>query len=434
MSPSADNPRDSDTPRASRFTSAGRVQRAMRAAEHAWAADSPTGGTGLQARRCGDVLRPANPPPADLPVAMCLSGGGFRATLAALGFVRMLADTGMLTGLRYASSVSGGSIANGVLATAWPELQKRGLTTTAFDELVLKPVVHKVSSKSLKTSLILGLWQTLGPMTRTELLARRLDEWFFDGTELEQLDPQVRWIFNAANLTTGVRFGFERDVYGDYVTGLAPTAGRGLTLSRAVAASAAVPGAFPPLVLDRTPFPCAAYDPALLDGGTYDNTATEALDSEYYRPDFLFILNAGGLLHPGPYGRVPIVRDLARANSLLYRQSTALRTRVIDERFHAGLKPGQADAPGTRHGILVELATDFSDVGKPGLNTWRQRFEERTDWGGRHLASVPTVFDRFDLGLCQALVYRGWWLAGAALSAFHPERMPNIDSLEPPQL
>ncbi|NBM21307.1 patatin-like phospholipase family protein, partial [Streptomyces sp. GC420] len=167
-----------------------------------------------------------------------------------LGFVRLLADAGLLHGLRHASSVSGGSIANGVLATAWPALRSRGLTAEAVDELVVDPVVERVSSRSLKRALIRGAWRTLGPATRTELLARRLDEWFFAGIELEDLDPEVRWIVNAANLTTGVRFTFERDVLGDYTTGLAPTTGTGLRLSLAVAASAAVPGAFPPLVLD----------------------------------------------------------------------------------------------------------------------------------------------------------------------------------------
>jgi hypothetical protein len=48
----------------------------------------------------------------------------------------------------------------------------------------------------------------------------------------------------------------------------------------------------------------------------------------------LVCLNAGGLLRPGRYGKVPIVRDLARANSLLYRQSTSLRTRAMLQSFN----------------------------------------------------------------------------------------------------
>ena len=46
----------------------------------------------------------------------------------------------------------------------------------------------------------------------------------------------------------------------------APTAGTGIRLATAVAASAAVPGAFAPLRLRHVQFPCAAEPPALLDG------------------------------------------------------------------------------------------------------------------------------------------------------------------------
>lgn len=404
------------------------------AADNAWVVDSPAVGTDLHARPCGDALRPAEPPAKLNGAALALSGGGFRATLSALGFVRLLADSGLLPRLRYASSVSGGSIANGFLATAWPSLRARGFTPTAFDELVVEPVIERISSRSLKRALVQGLWRTLGPMTRTDLLAKRLDEWFFQGIELEGLDAEVRWIFNAANLTTGARFTFERDVFGDYTTGLSSTAGVGVKLSLAVAASAAVPGAFPPVVLDRAQFPCATHSPALLDGGTYDNTGLEAIDGEHYRDAFLLVLNAGGLLRPGLYGHVPVVRDLARANSLLYRQSTALRTRAIVERFQRGQTvPGDEElSPGTRRGVLVGLSTDFPKDGSTPLRQWREAFPEDRSFKGQDLSLVPTVFDRLDERLCRALVYRGWWLAGAALSARHPERLSNPTSLVPP--
>ncbi|MGW0839021.1 patatin-like phospholipase family protein [Streptomyces sp. NPDC002787] len=400
-----------------------------------WAVDSPAVGTGLTARPCGDTLRPAEPPPATgIPVALALSGGGFRATLSSLGFIRLLADTGLLRNLRYSSSVSGGSIANGCLATTWPALRDRDFAPQAVDELVIAPVVDQVSSHSLKRALLRDVWRTLGPTTRTDLLAGHLDDWFFDRTELEHLDPQVRWIVNAANQTTGVRFTFERDVYGDYTIGLARTTGTGLRLSRAVSASAAVPGAFPPVVLDASPFPCGTHRPALLDGGTYDNTGLEAVDSDTYRHTFLCVLNSGGLLRPGMYGRVPVIRDLARANSLLYRQSTTLRTRAMIERFKLGAALGPVDEvpKGARRGILVQLATDFPST-DPVLR-WRTAFPEHRTHDGRDLALVPTVFDRLDPSLCRALVHRGWWLGGAGLAAHHPELLPtDLSRLSPPE-
>src|SRR5262245_16367781 len=55
-------------------------------------------------------------------IALCLSGGGFRALLFHVGVLRRLNEFGMLSRLSVISSVSGGSILNGVLATRWSKL------------------------------------------------------------------------------------------------------------------------------------------------------------------------------------------------------------------------------------------------------------------------------------------------------------------------
>jgi NTE family protein len=396
--------------------------------------DSPVNGTGLRLRPCTEGVSPPEPPPNDSRLAVTLSGGGFRATLAGVGALRLLADAGLLGDLGYLSSVSGGSITNGMTARAWPKLRAAGFATGAFDDGVTEPLVQRISGGSLKRALIRGLWRTLGADTRTDLLARRFDEWFFDGELLEDLDGGVRWIFSAANLVSGVRFGFEGDVVGDYTVGLCPTAGSGLRVSQAVAASAAVPGSFAPMVIDQLTFPCATEPPVLLDGGVYDNTGLEAFDSEPYRHTFLCTMNAGGLLQPGYTGRIPVVRDLTRSNSLLYRQSTSLRTRDMVARFRRseGLPPDEPLPDGARRGVLVALASDFDRVGKGRIAEWLAAHPERRTYRDRDLALVPTVFDKLDEGLCRALIHRGWWLVGAALAAYHPERLPRIDLPEPP--
>ncbi len=53
--------------------------------------------------------------------------------------------------------------------------------------------------------------------------------------------------------------------------------------------------------------------------------------------------------------------ELARVNALLYRQSTALRTRWMVERFERGrvVPDGAEIPPGARRGVLVALATDL---------------------------------------------------------------------------
>ena len=109
--------------------------------------ESPALGSSLASliAPCGDALRPAPPPPADnTPIGITLSGGGFRATFAGLGVIRYLADAGLLHDLRYVSSVSGGSVANGMVATRWAQLRERDFTAAAVDELVIAPLVERV--------------------------------------------------------------------------------------------------------------------------------------------------------------------------------------------------------------------------------------------------------------------------------------------------
>ena len=44
---------------------------------------------------------------------------------------------------------------------------------------------------------------------------------------------------------------------------------------------------------------------------------------------------------------------------------------------------------------------------------------------GKRLAELKTSFAKFSRRDCEALVYQGWWLAGATLSSFHRDLLPE---------
>lgn len=402
--------------------------------------ESPALGTGLQSLivPCKDPLRPAWPsaPSEGPPVGVTFSGGGFRATFAALGVLRYLGDCGLLANLRYSSSVSGGSVANAMVATRWPAVRRAGYTGDAIDSEVIDPLAKRVTTESLRTMLVRNIWRATFAATRTDVLAWAFDEWFFSGTRLHELDPEVRWIVNAANLGSGVRFGFERDVLGDYVTGLVPTVDTDVSVARAVAASAAVPGAFAPMSMKGIEFPCCSGEEVqLLDGGTYDNTGIEAIDSDHYRDVFTLSLTAGGVFVTGGYGRVPLVRELARSNSLLYRQSRALRTRWMVSRFQAakGVPLDQPLPHGARRGVLFGLATTIkADPPTQEYERFVEDYPEHRNYKGKDLAFVPTVFNELAPELVRLLVYRGWWLAGATMALYYPGLAPLPSGTDSP--
>jgi NTE family protein len=97
------------------------------------------------------------------------------------------------------------------------------------------------------------------------------------------------------------------------------------------------------------------------------------------------------------------------------------------------LASGGEPAEGARRGVLVALASVFRDD-SGALPAWRAAFEEARTWEGKDLAYVPTVFDKLDEALCRRLVYRGWWLTGAAMAAYHPDMAPPPEQLRPPPL
>ena len=167
----------------------------------------------------------------------------------------------------------------------------------------------------------------------------------------------------------------------------------------------------------------------------------EAIDSNRYRDVFTITLNAGGVFVTGKYGSVPLIRDLARANSLLYRQSTGLRTRWMVERFKAWESTPAGDEPpkGARQGVLFGLATTFDSANNTrkmsdAYEAFVAKYPEHRTFDNKDLAFVPTVFDRLDSDLVDALVYRGWWLTGAALAQFHPDQFPIRDDVQPPNV
>lgn len=358
---------------------------------------------------------PLPPPPREPAVAVALSGGGFRATLSGLGVLRLLADAGLLGSVRHCSSVSGGSIANGLFACAFDDLAAAGFTREAFDRLVLAPFVRDVSTTSLEGDVKCQLWRAIGRTTRTDLLVEALDRRWFHGRRLADLPAGCRFVFNAANTVTSVRFGFERDAVGDYVMGEVQTSGTGLRVAQAVGASAAVPGILAPLELPGLGLPCGQGRMVrLVDGGVYDNSAMEAVDD--LTGSLLVALNAGGLFTVGQRGRVPLLRDLELAQSLLYRQSTALRRRMMVERFQAwetAVAAGLPPPANARRGVLFGLATTMQRVS----DAWVAANPEPNDPA---VASLGTSFDRFPPSRCRALVHAGWWLAGATLSTYHP--------------
>lgn len=372
----------------------------------------------------------SSPPPPKDParrdpslIALAFSGGGWRAALAAAGVLRFVAEAGLLPRVRWVSSVSGGSVTNGILAASRARLAADGFDGEAVDRHVLAPLLGAARDRSLTMALLAQAWR-IPWRSRTGVLADRLAEWLGLGMPLEELGTECLHVFNGANETTGVRFNFDAEAIGDYTIGFRSPAGTGLRVADAVSMSAAVPGAFNARSLPGIQFPCGdGGDARIADGGAYDNLGLEAID-DLFGP-CLIALSAGGLFRTGWSGltsHLPVVKDLKRAEGLLYRQTTALRSRTMVERFKAWEQtpPGQQPPAFARRGVLFGLATTIEPPaawaeGRPQLPFGEDPLA---------MAGYKTTFNKIEAPMAAALIHRGWWMAGATLSAYHPDLLP----------
>ena len=178
-------------------------------------------------------------------VALCLSGGGFRAALFHLGAARRLDELGVLSRVDTFSGVSGGSIFSAFLADrirSWPE---RGESVANWDERVALPF-RAFTARNLRTLPLLRRflpWNWFDEGVAVEALQARYRGRLTRLT-LGDLPDQPRFIFSATDMAYGVNWTFQKGRVGDYRAGyLRPAAA--YPMARAVAASSCFPTMVP---------------------------------------------------------------------------------------------------------------------------------------------------------------------------------------------
>ena len=156
-------------------------------------------------------------------IALCLSGGGFRAMLFHLGSLWRLNEWGLLPKIDLFSSVSGGSITNGVLARHWSSLAFDSADfATNFFELIASPIMDFAGARIDLPVAVAGL---LAPGLSAKTLSNIYERHLFGPTTLQGLPDHTRpktpkFLFNTTSLETGVDFRFTRAFAGDYKIGL----------------------------------------------------------------------------------------------------------------------------------------------------------------------------------------------------------------------
>src|SRR5256885_3718348 len=107
-------------------------------------------------------------------IALCLSGGGYRAMLFHLGALWRINELGLLPHLARISSVSAGSIVAGLLGLKWRSLSFDAAGVgAAFEAEVVAPVRALASRPIDLPAIVLGVLLPGGPRARIAAPYRR---------------------------------------------------------------------------------------------------------------------------------------------------------------------------------------------------------------------------------------------------------------------
>lgn len=357
------------------------------------------------------VMEPGERAPAP-GIALCLSGGGYRAMVFHLGVLWRLNELGYLARLDRISSVSGGSITAALLGLKWAALEfDQGVARRLVEEVV--DPIRAFACETIDVGSVLG--GIFLPGTISEKVAKAYRRHLFGDATLQDLpDDPPRFVINATNVQTGVLWRFSKPYMRDYLVGevKSPT----VPLATAVAASSAFPPVLSPARLELDP---AAFSPPsgephhappftsevyLSDGGVYDNLG---LETAWKRYDTILVSDAGLAMGADPDPGTDWAQHTKRVLDMVDNQVRALRKRQLIAAYRSGL----------RKGAFWSVRSNIADYGlDDALPCPPQRTAE--------LARVATRLAHMPDAIQERLVNWGYAICDAAMRRWVDPQLP----------
>jgi NTE family protein len=355
-------------------------------------------------------------------IALCLSGGGYRAMVFHVGVLWRLNEVGYLKKLARISSVSGGSITAGVLGMNWSKLDfDDSGVAKEFRSKLVKPI-RRLAGKTIDRKAIFS--GKLTPGSISDKVANAYRKHLFGDKTLQILpnDPP-RFVINATNVQSGALWRFMKPYMRDWRVG--EVKNPAVPLAVAVAASSAFPPVLSPadLELDPDDFePESGYDlqtepytseVVLSDGGVYDNLG---LETAWKRYRTILVSDAGGKMQPDPDPKRNWAGHTVRVLDIIDNQVRSLRKRQTIDSFKNG----------TRRGAYWGIRTNIADY---HLDDAMDCPHDKT----MELARVATRLKRMDGELQQRLINWGYAVCDAAMRKHVDPDLPKPDAFPYPK-
>ncbi|MBI1225041.1 MAG: hypothetical protein GC192_07360 [Bacteroidetes bacterium] len=412
---------------------------------------------------------------------LALSGGGFRASLFHIGVLAKLAEADLLRKVEVISCVSGGSILGAyyylMLKKAVGEKGRDGLKKDDYIQLVKKLEVNFLNdiNQNVRLNILSNLWDNIKmafdpKYTRSSRTAMLYDRFLYSkllaGEQVLMSDLMIKhrgevafnpikenWkleskvpilVLNATTLNTGHSWQFTSTYMGESPTFIgsefdalpnlrrmyydeAPENFRKVPLSKAVAASAGVPGLFAPIEFE------GLYEQSkgngnqdirllLVDGGVHDNQGISALYEN--ECNMLIISDASGQMPEDLRPSSNLVNVVSRTNSILQeriRNSIFLdlearkKSGVVHDfmlmHLTKGLSPGVIDWKGCNDPYVPPISQGMShSILNQGWLDYGIKAKIQT-----LLASIRTDLDAFHESEAYSLMYSGYKMTGYEL-------------------
>jgi predicted acylesterase/phospholipase RssA len=370
-------------------------------------------------------------------VGLALSGGGFRASLFHIGVLARLAECDVLRRVEVLSCVSGGSI---VGAFYYLKL-RRLLQSKPDDEILGSDyvgLVREIATEFLNSvrqdirgrlgeSIVDNFNMLSSEYSRTDRAADLFEELIYAKVlKDEEDDPTQPWrmtdlyvrphgaerefslrydnwrrdskvpilVLNATTLNTGHNWQFtaswmgetatDADENGDATPRLrrvyyddAPKDHRMPPLARAVAASACVPGLFPPVAISGL-YP--DVDIELVDGGAYDNQGIASLLDE--NCTVILVSDASGQIRANEHPKRGLLGVANRSNSVLMSRVRGAQYELLTSRLRSQTLRGLMVVH-LRKGLWAE-PVDWEGCQEP--------YDPRDDELPRDVANRPSAY------------------------------------------
>jgi NTE family protein len=345
-------------------------------------------------------------------LALCLSGGGYRAMLFHVGAILRLNELGILPDLKRVSSVSGGSVTAGLLGLNWKKLTfDSSKRATNLSRLLVEPIQRMASTTIDRESIIGGL---LLPGSINSRIVKNYKDILFGQATLQDLPDDSsgpRFVINATNVQSGVLVRMSQAYLADYRVGIIRRPR--ISLAEAVAASSAFPPFLSPAEIDVDP---SDFDQSgsfelqrepytdslvLTDGGVYDNLG---LETAWKRYKTILVSDGGGKMQPEPEPAGDWARHSMRILDVIDNQVRSLRKRQLIESYIAK----------QRDGTYWGIRTDIRDYQLPDALT--APLQVTLD-----LAETPTRLKKLPEKRQQLLMNWGYAVCDAAVRKHMPE-------------